>query len=200
MPSCVACAARHAASRVRRPGCVKRLRGSANHDPAELAERTVTYAGAPEVRSRWRLRPSRASASVAAAADVLAAAQVFLQRFGIEPMLPNGQRVSTLATEGARERATARRPPARVACFASHALNETQVDEECTSCGHRGLSFHTMQARPYAKAHRNAPSHSRSYLAARAAALGGRGANRVLRVPVVQAQVVRPHVTTQDCT
>ena len=37
--------------------------------------------------------------------------QVFLQRFGIEPMLPNGQRVSTLATEGARERATARRLP-----------------------------------------------------------------------------------------
>jgi hypothetical protein len=34
---------------------------------------------------------------------------VFLQRFGIEPMLPNGQRVSTLATDANRERATVRR-------------------------------------------------------------------------------------------
>ena len=53
----------------------------------------------------------------ATAADVLADAQVFLQRFGIEPMLPNGQRVSTLATEGARERATAR---CSLACCVSH--------------------------------------------------------------------------------
>lgn len=33
-------------------------------------------------------------------------AQVFLQRFGIEEMLPNGERVSSLLTDSKRERAT----------------------------------------------------------------------------------------------
>ena len=61
----------------------------------------------------------RACLREVAATDVPAAAQVFLQRFGIEPMLPNGQRVSTLATEGARERATAR---CSLACCVSHLL------------------------------------------------------------------------------
>jgi DNA-directed RNA polymerase subunit M/transcription elongation factor TFIIS len=73
---------------------------------------------------------------------------VFLQRFGIEPMLPNGQRVSTMTTEAAGERATVRcclaRPAARAA--ASRAASR-QVDEKCVSCGHKGLSFFTMQAR-----------------------------------------------------
>ena len=59
----------------------------------------------------WRLREAAALGCAQRGAHVRAASQVFLQRFGIEPMLPNGQRVSTLATEGARERATARRSP-----------------------------------------------------------------------------------------
>lgn len=37
--------------------------------------------------------------------------QVFLQRFGIEPMLPNGERVSSLLTDSKRERATVRQQP-----------------------------------------------------------------------------------------
>ena len=61
-------------------------------------------------------------------------------------MLPNGQRVSTLATEGARERATARLTAVRC-CLQLLTRCAPQVDEECTKCGHRGLSFHTMQAR-----------------------------------------------------
>lgn len=74
-------------------------------------------------------------------------AQVFLQRFGIEPMLPNGQRVSTLPTEGIRERATARRASACALRPSLLTRPPPQVDENCVSCGHRGLSFHTMQAR-----------------------------------------------------
>jgi len=193
MPSCAACAALHAASRVRRPGCVTRLRNSVNLDSAELAERTVTYAGAPEVRSKWRLQSSRVpGASVAAvAADVLAA--------GVSAAIRHRAHAAKRAARvhaGHRGRSRAchgTQAPSRAARLSSHALDETQVDEECTSCGHRGLSFHTMQARPCRLAC-NAFPHSRSCLAARAATLGGRGANRVLRVPLVQAQVVCPHV------
>lgn len=61
-------------------------------------------------------------------------------------MMPDGSRVSTLRTdaETSRERATARVP---CGTAESPPHSELQVDEKCVSCGHRGLNFHTMQAR-----------------------------------------------------
>ncbi len=114
---------------------------------AELAQRQVTFASTPDVR------PTPASR----ASGMLTRTQVFLQAYGIEPMLPDGTRVSTLQTDARRERATvrhhdaARRLPFRGALcsVASRALTSrgAQVDEKCISCGHKGLSFHTMQVR-----------------------------------------------------
>ena len=105
----------------------------------------MTYTSAPEARSRRRERTARLCRSADARPR---AQQVFLQRFGIEPMQPDGQRVSTLATDTPRERATVR-PRTRAALLPAPPADaqRRQVDEKCVSCGKNGLSFHTMQVR-----------------------------------------------------
>ena len=139
---------------------------------AALAEHSITYVGKPEARpvntaaapaSRSRqtgpclclaacVASRRAVRRCNASGREPPPAQVFLQRFGIEPILPNGERVSSLQTDAVRERATAssRRDSARTRlsrATAHAARRAAQVDEACVSCGHRGLSFYTMQVR-----------------------------------------------------
>ena len=182
-PSCAACAARHAASRVRRPDCVTRLHSSADRAPAELAERTVTYAGAPEVRSRWRLQQRELVWACVAPQRRLTCSRMHRCSCSGLASSPCCRTGSACPRWPRRALASAQRHVAhsRAAFLTSHALGQTQVDEECISCGHRGLSFHTMQAsrqRTVARSN-NALALTRCF-AARAATLGGRGPNRVL--------------------
>lgn len=77
-----------------------------------------------------------AACGFAAAFDALGAeeavyasdARTLVRRYGVEPMLPNGQRaLDGREGEEKRQRAT--------------------VDETCPKCGHQGLDYYTMQLR-----------------------------------------------------